>query len=289
MDVFGRIEASGDLTESDRAIVGHVLDHPDSIASLSVRGLAKASHTSPSAVMRLCRRLGFESWNAFKFNVASDLKRARPGAVSIMPNERALTASAKVAELERTAIEQTRYAMDLEAVQGVAGMLASAGEVDVCARDTNVIIAEYAAHLFSLAGRLASVRESIDPIIRFANLAPAGHAALFVSRGGHDTALLEAARILRGRGVPTALLTAAPDSPLAEACGQVLECYYGDLATFGEVVFHATARYVLDVLFTMLYSDDFEDNRRLAESHYEVCVERIYGEDVGDPGTMSRL
>jgi len=289
MDVFEKLRSSKDLTENDRAIIAYILDNPDLAAHATTRDLAQSSLTSPSAVTRLARKLGYKSFNDLKLAIATDLRRAKPGTTEMSPNERALSASAKVAELEATVIAETRRTLDLTAVQRAADVLNAAAEIDVCARDTNVILASYAAHLFSLAGSLTSVRESIDPIIRYTALVPRGHASMLISRGGHDTTLQEAARNLRARGVPTILVTTALDSPLADLCDTVIGCHYGDLETFGEVVFHTSVRYVLDTLFTMLFSEDFEDNRRLALDHYNICSQRIYGDDGWSKEKMSRL
>ena len=120
---------------------------------MSSRELGRRTHTSASSVMRCCRHLGFESWDDFKYNIASDLKRAPAGTTSIAPGERALSASAKMAELEQLAIAQTRQSLSLDALQEAADLLVGADALCTCAKDTNDIIAKYADLLFSLARR----------------------------------------------------------------------------------------------------------------------------------------
>lgn len=289
MDNFEKLRRAKGLTANDRAIVSYVLDHPEEIVHLSSRELGKRTHTSASSVMRCCRHLGFESWEDFKYNIAGDLKRAPAGTTVMSPGERALSASAKVAELEQLVVAQTRQSLDLEALQEAADVLKAADAICICVKDTNDVIADYADMLFSLAHKVTLVRNSNDRIVRYSQVAPKGNAALLISRGGNDTTIRAAAKALGTRGIKTIALTTAPESPLARECNIVLGCYYGELATYGEVVWHSSARYVLNTLFTMLYADSYEENKQLEEALLRLGSDSLYSESAWDVDTMSRM
>lgn len=289
MDNFEKLRRAKGLTANDQAIVSYVLDHAEEIARLSSRELGRRTHTSASSVMRCCRHLGFESWDDFKYNIASDLKRAPAGTTSIAPGERALSASAKMAELEQLAIAQTRQSLSLDALQEAADLLVGADAICTCAKDTNDIIAKYADLLFSLARKVSMVRTSNDRIMRYAQVAPQGQVALLVSRGGNDKTILAAAKTLRERGVGTIALTTAPGSPLARECDVVLGCYYGEINTYGEAVWHVSANYVINTLFTMLFADSYEENKHLEEALFRLGHETLYAENAWDVDTMSRV
>ena len=289
MDNFEKLRRAKGLTANDQAIVSYVLDHPEEIARLSSRELGRRTHTSASSVMRVCRRLGFESWEDFKYNIARDLKRAPAGTTAMAQGEHALSASAKVAELESLAIARTRESLNLTALQEAADLLLAADAIGICAKDTNDTIASYADMLCSLAHRVALVRNANDRIIRYAQAAAAGHVGLFISRGGNDKTLIAAAKALTSRGIKTIALTTAVESPLARVCDVVLGCYYGDLATYGEVVWHVSTHYVLNTLFTMLFADNYEENRSLEQALYRIGNGELYSENAWDVDTMSRM
>ena len=289
MDIFERLRTSGDLTENDRAISGYVLDHIEEVSRLTARDLARRTYTSPSAVMRFCRRLGFESFNDFKVNFASDLKRANPGDTSIGEHEPALSACSKIAALESFALAEMARTVDTSQIQRIADLLLDHPYVDFVARDANVTLADYASHNLILARHLVTVYSNVDRMMLFALETPADHVVFLISRGGLDAAMIQTARSLHERGVTTVAITSAPDSTMASLCDYVVGCYFisnkqlGDISlslacsyVFGDMVFSLSCKYVFDVLFVMLFSDDVASNRRLTDEYH-----RLYTTGIG--------
>jgi len=289
MDTFARLRDSQELTENDRAIVSYLLDHAEEVTRLSSRELARRTHTSASGVLRLSRRLGYESFNDLKVNIASDLKRANPGTTVMCSNEQALSACAKAAELDYEVVRATRESISLDAVQQAADILGDCEQIDVCARESNSSIARYVWHLFSHAGRLVTVRDTIDQIVRMAPMTPSTHAALLISRGGKDNALIGAARLLKERNVPTVLLTTALKSELAELCDVRLQCLYGRDRPWAEVTFHASARYVVNAIYAILFSDAIEEHTKFASEFYKGFNADIFGDGGWDRDAMSQV
>lgn len=289
MDVFQKLRGAEGLTGNDRAITTYVLDHPEQIASLSSRELGALTFTSSSSVVRTCRKLGFEGFEDLKINVASDLKRTRPGSTEMTSQENALSAAAKVAELEQTAITETRQAMDLSVLQRAADALEAARGVDVCGIGPNAAIAHHASNMLERSGVLASVRDSADGIAYFSSLVPPDHAALVVSRGGRDGTVTELLGTLRRRSVPSVLLTADMSSPAAELATLSLGCLYGEFETVGEMVFSASALYVVDTLCALLVSKNLEESRRLFEGAYEALSKRMLGNAGWDKDSIERI
>jgi len=288
-DVFSRLRTSKDLTDTDRAIVDYVLDHADEIGHLTSRELATLTNTSSSAVTRACRRLGFSGFNDLKLNIAADLKRTRPGTTALAPNERALAAAAKLCELEVGSLLATRQAMDLDAMQRAADLLAQAEEVDVCGIGSNAAHAHYAAKIVTGAGTFATVQTSADAMAYYAELVPQNHAALVISRGGRDSAIVALLDALAKRGTPSVLVTCDVDSPGAERATVALGCHYGSHGTIGEMVFATTARYVLDTLCAMLLSGDIPFAEQLYDETSEALATRFLGTDAWDFEAMSSV
>lgn len=65
MSFFGNIDFN-ELSETDQAIYHYMSSNADKIPYMRVRDIAKESHTSASSVMRLIRKLGYESFTEFR-------------------------------------------------------------------------------------------------------------------------------------------------------------------------------------------------------------------------------
>lgn len=275
MDTFERLRTAAQLTENDRAILSYVLDHPEEIAGLSTRELAERTHTSASSVSRCCQRLGFPSFSVFKANIASDLKAADPGSISLNRNERAITAIAKTASLYESIVADMRQAISAEELQTVATLLEDAPYTAIVALTSNAICARYAEINLLLVGRVAKVLDDTESISRFSLVAQHDAPVLLISRGGQSKPIVVAAQNLRRRHVPTIAITADSRSPLAEACDHVLTGYASLQDNLSYAAWNCSVSFVVDTLTSMLYSRHIRANQGTSEEHYAQYLDGV--------------
>ncbi|GEN46600.1 MurR/RpiR family transcriptional regulator [Alkalibacillus haloalkaliphilus] len=62
------------LPNSERKIAEYVIENPEESIQMTAMALGKASQTSSAAVIRMCKSLGFKSFQEFKLRVAGDLQ-----------------------------------------------------------------------------------------------------------------------------------------------------------------------------------------------------------------------
>lgn len=89
MSFFGKIDFNT-LSDTDQAIYHYMSSNVDKIPYMRVRDIAQESHTSASSVMRLIRKLGYESFTEFRsqFSVRSIKGEEFDAALTILSRER---------------------------------------------------------------------------------------------------------------------------------------------------------------------------------------------------------
>jgi len=276
MDALQQLHDDRHFSENERSIAHYLLDYPEEAAHISSRELARRTFTSASAVLRFCKKLGFENYNDFKISVVSELKSADLASTMIASGEHAITAMNKIAALEAQVIAETERKLSAEDVERIADLIHRADYVDFFARDANAATATYASHNFTLTGKISSIYQNMDKMVYLSFLAPEKHVAFFVSRSGTDHTLLVAARQLHDHGGPVIAVTASPDSPLARMSSYVLQgFYYPEFEKFGDVVFDSAMKYLFDVLFVMTFSKDYEKIQRLNHLYDKVYATEL--------------
>ncbi|MCH3967062.1 MAG: MurR/RpiR family transcriptional regulator [Atopobiaceae bacterium] len=276
MDSFERLRTSQDLTEGERAIVAYVLDHPEEAARVSSRELARRTLTSPTAVLRLSRKLGYENYNAFKVNIVSDLKRSRMGDVAIHERDSAPAVLNKMAELQHTVIDRTREKLSPEQLQEAADLVVRATYVDFVAQDALASLASYSSHILAQEGRLATVYSSMDKMIYLSFVVPNDHVVFLFSRSGTDKTVVQTALNLAERGVATIAVTANGSSPLADACSMTFELFFDHEAMRqGDIVFATSAKYLFDTLAALVLSGSYLDVSQLASRYADLYRTRL--------------
>lgn len=58
---------------AERNVIACVSAHPHEVVGLSVRGLADATFSSPSSILRFCKRLGFAGYKEFQRELIAEL------------------------------------------------------------------------------------------------------------------------------------------------------------------------------------------------------------------------
>ena len=274
MDLAKQLQAAHGYTASERVLAAYLLEHPDDVARISSRELARRTYTSPSAVLRFARKLGFASYRDFQASVVEQLKTASLTTGVIVSGRHAVTAINKMAELEAQVVEETRRKLSVATFEFVSALVEGSAYIDLYARDQNATTARYAAYNLTHAAKVATVYDDADRMLYAALQASADHVAFLVSRQGHDRVLVTCAEVLRERGIPTVVVTADASSPLALLADHVIEGYYlPEFDKLGEVIFAMVVKYVFDVVFAMAYARKLDEVQQI----YERFVEKSAG------------
>lgn len=286
MDLLSRLRSDPSLTATEVTVAGYILANPDEAVSLSSRELAHRTYSSAATVSRLCKKLGYTSFNDFKIDLVTELRKVEIQGTDIQEGESALAIANKVATLELHTITETRRKLSLTTLNAISGLLESARYIDFLATDANATIAQYASHNFTLARRISTVYENLDKMIYMSLIVPRDHVVFLISKSGTDHTLLETARILKRREIHTVAVVADTSSELAGLCEHVFEgFYYREFDKFGDVVFGSAAKYLFDLLFVKLFSEDYEGIRAINHFYDEIYYSRL--DRARGPETMS--
>lgn len=83
------------LTETEKEILEYMVENLDVLPKLSSRKLAEKTYTSPTTIVRFVKKLGYQNYNDFKYNIISKLKNNNEES-QITSHEKALSVLNKV-------------------------------------------------------------------------------------------------------------------------------------------------------------------------------------------------
>lgn len=264
LDLLNRSEG---LTERERDIARYLLEHPEQVEHLSARELGGATFTSAASVTRLCQKLGFKGYPDFKLRFVSELQEARTrrpeGALLLGQRENAVTLVRKVTEVARKAVDLTNEQLSLEQLIRVSTLLRQADYLDFYAYDTVACLAEYACSQFYFAGKRAQVYTATNMQGFNALLPSKGHVAIVISHTGEDARLVALARLLHRQGTPVVVIANDAGRTLAKLADEFL-CAVTSQKTeeFRVSMFASSAKYLLDLLFSLVFSQSYDANMR---------------------------
>ncbi|WP_156253093.1 MurR/RpiR family transcriptional regulator [Pseudactinotalea terrae] len=228
-----------ELPASVRKVAEVVLADPQGAVAGTLHDLADAGGSSPSAVSRLCRRLGIDGYPALRVAVAADAASAGSSpweldiSRTISPTDPLDKVARTLATVQTLAVRDTLSGLDLDAVRQVAEAIATAGRVQLYAvSGSAVMTSELELRLSRIGVPTWSFTDVHDGLVG-ACLLGESDVAIAVSYTGETTETVEMLRAARQAGAVTAAITGSPRSPLAEVAAHTL-ITVSDATTFGQ-------------------------------------------------------
>lgn len=255
-------DLQGDLSKSERILSN--LIHADAafVTSAGITDVAERAGVSPPTVTRFCRRLGCDSFTAFKVQLAQAALAGKrylyANAASAAPVDIADSLLAHAQE----AIHSARDGLDLDELRRVADHIVNAGLVAAFGSGgtSSMIAVELQNRLFRLGAHTVAMTDHAMQLMQAATL-KRGDVVLASSVSGRNTALIRALEVARAYGATTIVFT-RPGRPVSEAADITIGI---DLPEGTNILRPSSSRYaflfVIDLLSTFVAMNSQETAR----------------------------
>lgn len=249
---LGRMRAQQDfLSPSLRRVTEYVLGHPESVVYQTITELADAVGVGEATVTRLCRKLGFPGFHAFKISLTLD--QANASDEELPQGEGVADLAAQATYHVTSALEETRRIIDAEAVERVAQAIARAPRVDVTGQGNSGFTAQFFAHKLMRLG-VAAVSHP-DPHVAAVSASTLPHEGVLIgiTRSGSTIDTVQALKVAGERGAYTVAITNRASSPVTHFAREVLYTASPEGPLAGGAISSLTSQVlVLEVLYLAL-------------------------------------
>ncbi|WP_428650253.1 MurR/RpiR family transcriptional regulator, partial [Roseibium sp.] len=242
-----------ELSKSERILASLLRSEPEFIVNAGITDVAERAGVSPPTVTRFCRRLGCESYTAFKVQVAqvtfAGTRYLSADAASVAPQD---IADSLLLQLQDAAVK-TRKTLDMDAVLKAADLIGQAGLVATFgAGGTSSMIAdELQNRFFRLGLRTVSVTDHAMQLMQAATMRH-GDVVLASSVSGLNLQMVRALEAAKAYGASIIALT-RPGRPVAEQADVTIAI---DLPEGDNILRPSSSRYaflfVTDLLATLV-------------------------------------
>lgn len=238
MDIFAVLQEQQDqFSQAEKRICDILLNDFDFAVNASIVELAGRAGVSAPTVTRFCRRLSCQNFADFKVQLA---KTAYVGVRYLNPETRSTDAAdvaADVVTKAQNALYLVHRALDLEAVERAAGMIAGARMIYAfgAGGNSSMISTELQNRLFRLGKQITASADHSMQLMMTAAARP-GDVIIGSSFSGRNHELARTLEIARKAGLSTVALTQS-NSVVAAAAG----CVIGIDLPEGENIFRPTS------------------------------------------------
>ena len=221
---IGRIRLQAhSLSPSLRRVAEHVIQHADSAVHQTITEVATSVGVSEATITRLCRKLDYAGFHAFKIALAADLggREQRGRTAQEQSNDRPSATERLFDQAART-LEDTARLLDPVTLEEVAQLLARAPRVDLTGQGNSGMIAQFFAHRLMRIGITSSAYT--DPHVAAVSIStlPRGGITIGLSSSGSTIDTVQHLKLAQSCGVYTVAITHRASSPITRHANAVL-------------------------------------------------------------------
>ena len=257
------------FTTTEKRIADYLQANFEAAVYMTIEELAKATYTSHSAIIRLCKKLGFTGFKEFRLELGREVHQLLAqfdqtidANFPFSEQDDGATITKKMAELSIQAVKKAQLQIEDQPLDTIAEKLTQAKRIFVFAKgDSQITARKFQNKLVKLNKFLILAEEYSDSSWNAANLTKED-CAVFISYSGRIHHYEKIMSYLKYVGTPTLLLTGNEHSEMAKKASMCLVISQGELdfvkvATFSSQI---AFDYVLNTLYSIMYAQNYTAN-----------------------------
>ena len=219
--VISRIRLqSHSFSPSLQRVAEHVAAHADTVMHQTITELATSVGVGEATITRLCHKLEFAGFHAFKIALASEVAGREPRAPA-HSGDLAGQAAQLVQQTCRT-LEDTGRLLDPLVMEDVAAALARAPRVDLTGQGNSGLVAQLFAHRLLRIGIVATAYTDPHQSAVSISTLPRGGVVIALSSSGSTIDTVQHLRLAQSHGHYTVAITHRASSPITRHAKAVL-------------------------------------------------------------------
>ncbi len=278
--IIDKMQNLKNLTVQEQAVIEHIIKFPKDLLEMNVSELAKASYTSASTIIRVCKKLGTKGFGDFKFIYASEY----PEMMKLKESLKTIPydANSTIDDIIHTmpliyskAIDHTRSMIDRNVLINVIALMKKAKVIDIYGDGINNEVAKMFCYKLGEIGITSNAYSSIHwSHASFLQLENIPNFSILISHTGKNSNVIDAAKRLKKCNMPTLSISGNIDQSLAKLTDYNIHIMTTEnTLEFSNVIFTMSTQYILDILVASLlvhrYDVVLKTSNKLKGARYE--------------------
>ena len=268
-------EMAPSLSPKERQVANFILECPAKVVNMTIEQIAALSGTSASAVVRLCKSMGYSGYKELCRMLTSDLA-ANSNAISyedVHPGDSSEVIFKNICLSNMKAIENTMNIMDPEAFEQAVQLICKARRVDFFGVGTSALVALDAHNKFLRTGKNCMANADYHVQLLSACSLKKGDVAVMISYSGETYDMVRLASLVRQTGCKVITITTYAKNSLARFADVNLFTVSAEtMIRSGAITSRIAQLTVIDALYTSVCSNLYDkvkgqlDKTRMAVS-----------------------
>ena len=254
-------EMLSSLSPKERQVASYVLECPEKVVNMTIEEIATQSGTSASAVVRLCKSMGYSGYKELCRMLSSDLT-ARSNAISyqeITPGDQSDAVFRNICLSNMKAIENTMNMLDAEKFEQAVQLLCRAKRVDFYGVGTSALVALDAHNKFLRTGKMVMANADYHVQLLSAASLKKNDVAVLISYSGETYDIIRMASLVKRTGCKLIAITSYTKNSLSKFADVILYTVSAEtMIRSGAISSRIAQLTIIDALYTAVCSNMYD-------------------------------
>lgn len=276
-----KLREQTDFTPTEKVLADYILENMEHFGNPTVMELAGASYTSKSAVLRLCRKMGFVSYSEFKESLKQEIQSMIHFnlLLSKEPFHEKTTQKEiidKLPILYDKIVGDMHSVIDPRSIHRIVQRISAAGRVDIYGSGITHTLASTAAFKLASLGINCSAQSGLNEHYVVLSANQRNQVSILFSLTGGNQSIVKTAEYLKRNKIYTVGIGGDYYKTLKGLCSEYI-CFPQNQDLLGmEVLFPVIAcNYVIDILFTALLVRDYRKHVEAAAQIRNISMSEL--------------
>lgn len=272
MDIIEQLRQSSNFTNSEKTIIDLLFKNPEILSSnITAKELGNMAYTSASTVVRLCQKVGMDSYNEFKLQFLSSWnKRAQASlyvdaSIPFKASDSLEEVVEKITELETITLKHTKECINMHTLEKAVNLLSEADIIDIYGHPNNTRLCEdFAQKMATIHKRVLVHTDETKMLCVSSSSLSCNSVGIIISYSGQTSIALKVARELKQNNIRTISITGKSQNALVELTDMHL--YMATLEKnknqekIGLISSNISISSIMNYLYAGIFSLDYEKN-----------------------------
>lgn len=258
------------FSNAEQTLAEYIIDHPEKLQDLTTKKLASLTHTNPTSLIRVAKKLGFNGWKDLKEAYLEEWRYLNSHFTTVDANlpfdqkDHLISIANKLSGLQQNTIQDTLSLIEPDTLQQAQKSLLDADEIKIFASHTNALIAQDFVTKMRRINKKVTISSTYDYSGYEAYNSNHKTCAILISYTGEDDIFLECLSILKKKRAAVIGITSIGDNTIATQSDCLLKITTREklYSKIGSFTTNTSVVYLLNVLYSIVFAADYDANLR---------------------------
>ncbi|MFQ3544168.1 MurR/RpiR family transcriptional regulator [Halobacillus rhizosphaerae] len=256
-------ESFATVKPAEKVVADYILHHPEDVVSMSIQQIAAESYSSPSAVLRYCKSIGYEGFKDFKLKLAGDLSILNMHDLDkqhLEPGDSIKNVMTVITHNNIQSLHESLQLLDVEELTKAYRYLTQAKKIDLYGVGSSYLIASDAVQKFMRINRPCTAYSDFHmQRVSAVNLGPED-VAIAITYSGETKQVIECIQIAKSQGAKIIAITKYADTEITSLADAVLfVAAKEDEFRSAAMTSRMATLNVVDILYTACAHEEYDD------------------------------